>query len=57
MNTGVLETTIRALLAPGRGIPAADEYRARIPAKRPFGDYTPRLVPRHPIAAVHSRGT
>ena len=52
MNTGVLETTIRALLAPGRGIPAADEYRARIPAKWPFGDYTPRLVPRHPIAAV-----
>jgi glycogen phosphorylase len=28
------------------------EYRARIPAKRPLGDYTPRLVPRHPIAAV-----
>ncbi len=28
------------------------EYRARIPSKRPLGDYTPRLVPRHPIAAV-----
>jgi fructose-bisphosphate aldolase class I len=30
MNTGVLETTIRALLAPGRGILAADESHGTI---------------------------
>jgi glucan phosphorylase len=30
LNTGVLETTIRALLAPGRGILAADESHGTI---------------------------
>jgi hypothetical protein len=30
MDTGVLETTIRALLAPGKGILAADESHATI---------------------------
>jgi len=30
----------------------AYEYGVRIPATRPLGDYTPRLLPRHPIASV-----
>ncbi|MEB2344190.1 MAG: alpha-glucan family phosphorylase [Deltaproteobacteria bacterium] len=28
------------------------EYRGRVPALRPAGDYTPRLVPHHPLARV-----
>ena len=28
------------------------EYGVSIPATRPLGDYTPRLLPRHPSASV-----
>jgi starch phosphorylase len=28
------------------------EYRVSIPAGRPLGDYTPRLVPNHPNASI-----
>jgi starch phosphorylase len=28
------------------------EYAATLPGERPLGDYTPRLVPRHPLASV-----
>ena len=28
------------------------EYCVSIPAARALGDYTPRLLPRHPIASV-----
>jgi starch phosphorylase len=28
------------------------EYSVAIPARRELGDYTPRLLPRHPIAAI-----
>jgi starch phosphorylase len=31
---------------------ASYEYSASVPAVRAVGDYTPRLVPHHPIAAV-----
>jgi glycogen phosphorylase len=27
-------------------------YSARVPASRPAADYTPRLIPHHPEAAV-----
>jgi starch phosphorylase len=39
---------IRKVDEAGRGY----EYSAGIPAGRPLRDYTPRLVPRHPIASV-----
>jgi starch phosphorylase len=39
---------VRKLDEPDRGY----EYRVSVPAARPVGDYTPRLLPRHPIASV-----
>ena len=38
----------RKLAASGGG----HEYAVSIPATRPLGDYTPRLLPRHPMASV-----
>jgi starch phosphorylase len=28
------------------------EYSVRIPVRRELGDYTPRLLPRHPFASI-----
>src|SRR3989441_638044 len=45
----------RHVMARGRKLNAAEnayEYGVRIPAQRPAGDYTPRLVPHHPAAVV-----
>src|SRR5262245_12036638 len=45
----------RHVMARGRKLDAAEhayEYGARIPALRPPGDYTPRLLPYHPAAVV-----
>ena len=39
---------VRKLDEPGH----AYEYGVKIPATRPLGDYTPRLLPCHPIASV-----
>jgi glycogen phosphorylase len=36
----------------GAGATAASVYTAQVPATRPASDYTPRLVPHHPDAAV-----
>ena len=36
----------------GRDVGAVHEYAAHVPASRPAGHYTPRLVPYHPEAAV-----
>jgi hypothetical protein len=38
----------RKLDEPGRGY----EYCADVSAARAVGDYTPRLLPRHPVGAV-----
>jgi glycogen phosphorylase len=39
---------VRKLDEPDHGY----EYRVSLPAERPLGDYTPRLVPSHRIASV-----
>jgi glycogen phosphorylase len=39
---------VRKLDGPDDG----DEYRVRLSGARPLGDYTPRLLPRHPLASV-----
>jgi starch phosphorylase len=39
---------VRKLDEPDHGY----EYCVSIPAARPLGDYTPRLLPRHPIASI-----
>jgi glycogen phosphorylase len=49
------ETVVRQVMARGQKLdgPAGGyEYTASVPASRPAGDYTPRLVPHHPEAAV-----
>jgi starch phosphorylase len=46
---------LRHVMARGRkleGAAAGYEYTGRVPAARPLGDYTPRLVPHHPAATV-----
>jgi starch phosphorylase len=46
---------VRQLMTRGRRLEGPGgryEYAASVPASRPAGDYTPRLVPWHPAAAV-----
>lgn len=45
---------VREVMARGRRLAEAGayEYAARVPAARPAGDYTPRLVPHHPDARI-----
>jgi starch phosphorylase len=49
------EDAVRQALARGHGRAgpgSADVYTGSVPASRPAGDYTPRLLPYHPDAAV-----
>jgi glycogen phosphorylase len=39
-------------LEPSATAPGFDVYRASVPAARPAGDYTARIVPVHPDVAV-----
>jgi len=46
---------LRQAMKRGRELGGSDagyEYRASVPASRPAGDYTPRLVPHHPEAGT-----
>ncbi len=46
---------VRQAMARGRKLEGAGnayEYAAGVPASRPHADYTPRLIPQHPDAAV-----
>ena len=51
---------VRQAMARGRKLDGSGndyEYAASVPASRSAGDYTPRLVPHHPDAAVPLEAT
>jgi glycogen phosphorylase len=46
------ESATQAMIAIGKAAKGIVTYSAQIPASRPAGDYTPRIVPHHPNVAV-----